>query len=94
MTTTDASLLPTALRILGALKTEPTPMPAAVGYVDGIDLPLTDPDFTDHIRTLTADTKPARTTPAPTHLERRPKKAGLGISAARRHVLRETLPRG
>ncbi|MGW3691588.1 hypothetical protein [Streptomyces sp. NPDC005125] len=106
VTTTDASLLPTALRILGALKTEPTPMPAAVvavidyvpaavGYVDGIDLPLTDPDFTDHIRTLTADTKPARTTrPAPTHLERRPKHAGPGISAARRHTLRETWPRG
>ncbi|WP_406502380.1 hypothetical protein [Streptomyces sp. NBC_01602] len=106
VTTTDASLLPTALRILGALKTEPTPMPAAVGavidyvpaavgYVDGLDLPLTDPDFTDHIRTLTADTKPARTSrPAPTHLERRPKHAGPGISAARRHTLRETWPSG
>ncbi|WP_327248527.1 hypothetical protein [Streptomyces sp. NBC_01320] len=104
VTTTDASLLPTALRILGALRTEPAPrpaavgavidcVPAAVGCVDGLDLPLTDPDFTDYIRTLTADTKPAPTTrPAPTHLERRPK-AGPGISAARRHALRETWSR-
>ncbi|WP_326615368.1 hypothetical protein OG949_41400 (plasmid) [Streptomyces scopuliridis] len=68
---TDASLLPTTLRILNALKTEraksertPVPaavgavldyVPAAVGYVDDdLDLPLPDPDFTDHIRTLTA----------------------------------------
>ncbi|WP_392750341.1 hypothetical protein [Streptomyces sp. LN590] len=69
-------------------------VPAAVGYVDGIDLPLTDPDFTDHIRTLTANTKAARTTrPAPTHLERRPKEAEPGISAARRQALRGTWPR-
>ncbi|MGN5632744.1 hypothetical protein AAIO99_11875, partial [Streptomyces sp. AC154] len=31
VTTTDASLLPTALRILGALKTDPAPVPAMVG---------------------------------------------------------------
>ncbi|MFF2411414.1 hypothetical protein [Streptomyces sp. NPDC058092] len=33
VTSTSANLLPTALRILGALKSEPTPMPAAVGAV-------------------------------------------------------------
>ncbi|MBK3554618.1 hypothetical protein JHN51_33440, partial [Streptomyces sp. MBT61] len=72
VSTTDASLLPTALRILGALRAGPAAVPAtvgavidyapaAVGYVDDFDLPLTDPDFTDHIRTLIAtDTTPAR----------------------------------
>ncbi|MFE7574717.1 hypothetical protein ACFU5Z_08270 [Streptomyces sp. NPDC057521] len=72
VSTTDANLLRTALRILGALKTTPTPVPAAVGavidyapaaigYVDDFELPLTDPDFTDHIRTLIAtDSAPAR----------------------------------
>ncbi|WP_406424459.1 hypothetical protein [Streptomyces sp. NBC_01589] len=77
-------------------------MPAAVDYVPAAPRPrrrnrppLTDPDFTDYIRALTAGTMPARTTrPAPTHLERCPKKAGSGIFAARRHALRETWPRG
>ncbi|MGW9188321.1 hypothetical protein [Streptomyces sp. SID5614] len=65
VSTTDASWLPTALRILGALRTGPAPVPAsvgavidyapaAVGYLDDFDLPLTAPDFTDHIRTLIA----------------------------------------
>ncbi|MFD4237484.1 hypothetical protein [Streptomyces sp. NPDC058542] len=80
VSTTDASLLPTALRVLGALRTGPAAVPAAVGavldyapaavgYVDG--LPLTGPDFTDHIRTLIAtEHTPQRTrhphpTPAP-----------------------------
>ncbi|MFD8958714.1 hypothetical protein ACFV0W_17615 [Streptomyces anulatus] len=76
VSTTDASLLPTALRILGALKTGPAPVPAvvgavldyapaAVGYVDGLDLPLTDPDFTDHIRTLIATEHTPHTHPIP-----------------------------
>ncbi|MFF3751714.1 hypothetical protein ACFYYH_14830 [Streptomyces sp. NPDC002018] len=70
---TDAILLPTTLRILGALKAEMSAagtyvpaavdavleyVPAAVGYVDAdLDLPLPGPDFTDHIRTLTASTR-------------------------------------
>ncbi|WP_198544918.1 hypothetical protein, partial [Streptomyces sp. Root1295] len=33
VSTTDASLLPTALRILGALRTGPAPVPAVVGAV-------------------------------------------------------------
>ncbi|MDW4903198.1 hypothetical protein RB625_32820 [Streptomyces californicus] len=94
VSTTDASLLPTALRILGALRTGPTAVPdvvgavldyapAAVGYVDDFDLPLTDPDFTDHIRTLIA------TEPTPTRtrmrLEPRPKTSQPAIATARRH---------
>ncbi|MFH9216104.1 hypothetical protein ACIRIR_32760 [Streptomyces globisporus] len=94
VSTTDASLLPTALRILGALRTGPAPVPAtvgavidyapaAVGYVDDFDLPLTDPDFTDHIRTLIAtDTTPARRR---NRLQPRPKASKPLIAAARRH---------
>ncbi|WP_228184082.1 hypothetical protein [Streptomyces anulatus] len=96
VSTTDASLLPTALRILGALRTEPAPVPAvvgavldyapaAVGYVDGLDLPLTDPDFTDHIRTLIAtEHTPARTRTR-TRLQPRPKTTQPQIASARRH---------
>ncbi|MGO1025766.1 hypothetical protein ACTOXX_34900 [Streptomyces rubiginosohelvolus] len=65
VSTTDASLLPTALRILGALRAGPAAVPAtvgavidyapaAVGYVDDFDFPLADPDFAGHIRTLIA----------------------------------------
>ncbi|MFJ1789642.1 hypothetical protein ACIOML_35705 [Streptomyces anulatus] len=94
VSTTDASLLPTALRILGALRTGPAPVPAvvgavldyapaAVGYVDGLDLPLTDPDFTDHIRTLIAtEHTPQRTR---TRLQPRPKTSQPKIATARRH---------
>ncbi len=93
VSTTDASLLPTALRILGALRTGPAPVPAtvgavidyapaAVGYVDDFDLPLTDPDFTDHIRTLIAtDTTPTRVR---NRLQPRPKASRPLIAAARR----------
>ncbi|MFJ3439436.1 hypothetical protein ACIPMU_38710 [Streptomyces cyaneofuscatus] len=91
---TDADLLPTALRILSALRTGPAPVPAtvgavidyapaAVGYVDDFDLPLTDPDFTDHIRTLIAtDTTPSRIR---NRLQPRPKASRPLIAAARRH---------
>ncbi|MGC5533537.1 hypothetical protein [Streptomyces sp. SR-10] len=77
VSTTDASLLPSALRILGALRTGPAPVPAVVGAVldyapaaigdaDGFDLPLTGPDFTDHIRTLIATERtPTRTRTRP-----------------------------
>ncbi|MEU5825855.1 hypothetical protein [Streptomyces sp. NPDC047803] len=90
---TDANLLPTALRILGALKTSPAPVPAAVGavidyapaavgYIDDFELPLTDPDFTDHIRTLIAtDNTPARIR---NRLQPRPKVSRPLIAAARR----------
>ncbi|MFJ1802882.1 hypothetical protein [Streptomyces sp. NPDC088180] len=94
VSTTDASFLPTALRILGALRTGPAPVPAvvgavldyapaAVGYIDGFDLPLTDPDFTDHIRTLIA----TEHTPNRTHtrLQPRPKTSQPQIATARRH---------
>ncbi|MFC8705871.1 hypothetical protein ACFUIV_27325 [Streptomyces anulatus] len=57
--------------------------PAAVGYVDGLDLPLTDPDFTDHIRTLIAtEHTPQRTR---TRLQPRPKTTQPQIATARRH---------
>ncbi|MFB7301338.1 hypothetical protein [Streptomyces rubiginosohelvolus] len=94
VSTTDASMLPTALRILGALRTGPAPVPAsvgavidyapaAVGYVDDFDLPLTDPDFTDHIRTLIAtDTTPTRVR---NRLQPRPKASKPLIATARRH---------
>ncbi|MFC4983599.1 hypothetical protein [Streptomyces atroolivaceus] len=94
VSTTDASLLPTALRILGALRTGPAPVPAtagavvdcapaAIGYVDDFDLPpLTDPDFTDHIRTLIAtDTTPTRIR---NRLQPRPK-ASKPLTATARH---------
>ncbi|WP_406388903.1 hypothetical protein [Streptomyces sp. NBC_00887] len=100
VTTTDASLLPTALRILGALKTESEPapvpevvgavldyVPAAVGPIGDFELPLPAPGFTDHIRTLTKTTGP----PAPSRprvrnrLQTRPKAAGSLIASARRH---------
>ncbi|RLV64279.1 hypothetical protein STAN_7099 [Streptomyces sp. CBMAI 2042] len=90
--TTDASLLPTALRILGALRTGPAAVPAtvgavidyapaAVGYVDDFDLPLTDPDFTDHIRSLIA----TDTTRVRNRLQPRPKASRSLIASARRH---------
>ncbi|MEU5331422.1 hypothetical protein [Streptomyces parvus] len=94
VSTTDASLLPTALRILGALRAGPAAVPAtvgavidyapaAVGYVDDFDLPLTDPDFTDHIRTLIAtDATPARIR---NRLQPRPKLPCSVIASARRH---------
>ncbi|MFI8201021.1 hypothetical protein ACIF6K_31615 [Streptomyces sp. NPDC085942] len=94
VSTTDASLLPTALRILGALRSGPAPVPAAIGavldyapaaigYVDDFDLPLTDPDFTDHIRTLIAtEPTPRRTR---TRLQPRPKTPERQIATARRH---------
>ncbi|MFE6985782.1 hypothetical protein [Streptomyces griseus] len=94
VSTTDASLLPTALRILGALRAGPAAVPAtvgavidyapaAVGYVDDFDLPLTDPDFTDHIRTLIAtDTNPTRIR---NRLQPRPKVSRSLIASARRH---------
>ncbi|MFD3844843.1 hypothetical protein ACFWVB_03005 [Streptomyces microflavus] len=94
VSTTDASLLPTALRILGALRAGPAAVPAtvgavidyapaAVGYVDDFDLPLTDPDFTDHIRTLIAtDSTPTRIR---NRLQPRPKVARSLIAGARRH---------
>ncbi|MDX2404594.1 hypothetical protein NJO91_15865 [Streptomyces microflavus] len=94
VSTTDASLLPTALRILGALRTSPAPVPAtigavidyapaAIGYIDDFDLPLTDPDFTDHIRTLIAtDTSPTRIR---NRLQPRPKASRPVIATARRH---------
>ncbi|MFI1532384.1 hypothetical protein [Streptomyces griseus] len=94
VSTTDASILPTALRILGALRTGPAPVPAAVGavldyapaavgYVEGLDLPLTDPDFTDHIRTLiSTEHAPARTH---TRLQPRPKTTQPQIATTRRH---------
>ncbi len=57
--------------------------PAAVGYVDDFDLPLTDPDFTDHIRTLIAtDTTPTRIR---NRLQPRPKTSKPLIAASRRH---------
>ncbi|MDF9809015.1 hypothetical protein [Streptomyces anulatus] len=57
--------------------------PAAVGYVDGLDLPLTDPDFTDHIRALIAtEHTPQRTR---TRLQPRPKTTQSQITTARRH---------
>ncbi|MEV7952113.1 hypothetical protein AB0O74_34755 [Streptomyces rubiginosohelvolus] len=94
VSTTDASLLSTALRILGALRSGPAAVPAtvgavidyapaAVGYVDDFDLPLTDPDFTDHIRTLIAtDTTPTRVR---NRLQPRPKGSRSLIVSARRH---------
>ncbi|MFJ2574707.1 hypothetical protein ACIOYT_30385 [Streptomyces halstedii] len=94
VSTTDANLLPTALRILGTLRTGPAPVPAAVGavidyapaaigYVDDFDLPLTDPDFTDHIRTLIAtDSTPTRVR---NRLQPRPKTSPPSIATARRH---------
>ncbi|MGW8863729.1 hypothetical protein ACWGNY_32725 [[Kitasatospora] papulosa] len=98
VTTTGASLLPTALRILGALRSEPAPVPALVGAVldyvsaavgptDDFELPLPAPGFTDHIRTLTKTTKtPAPSRPrARTGLQLRPKTQGSLIASARRH---------
>ncbi|MFE3431394.1 hypothetical protein [Streptomyces sp. NPDC059171] len=91
VSTTDGSLLPTALRILGALRTDPAPVPATVGAVidyapaaiDDFDLPLTDPDFTDHIRTLIATDTPL--TPTRIRLQPRPKVSLPLIATARRH---------
>ncbi|MFJ4963396.1 hypothetical protein EES43_00300 [Streptomyces sp. ADI96-02] len=101
VTATDASLLPTALRILGALKTDSAPVPAevgavldyvpaAVGYVDDFDLPLTDPDFTHHIRNLIgADpAQQARSRLAHDGLQPRPKNSRPLIASARRHPIR------
>ncbi|MEU6957040.1 hypothetical protein [Streptomyces sp. NPDC045714] len=97
VSTTDASLPATALRIPGALRTGPAPVPAAVGavlghapaavgYVDGLDLPLTDPDFTGHIRTLIAtEHTPQRTR---TRLQPRPKTSQPKIATTRRHCTR------
>ncbi|WP_432105949.1 hypothetical protein [Streptomyces sp. bgisy091] len=99
VTATDASLLPTALRILGALKTEteaamvPTLgavldyVPAAMGPIGDFELPLPAPGFTDHIRTLTkTTTAPAPTRPrARNRLQSRPKTEGSLIASARRH---------
>ncbi|GGS81576.1 hypothetical protein [Streptomyces badius] len=94
VSTTDESLLPTALRLLEALRAGPAAVPAtvgavidyapaAVGYVDDFDLPLTDPDFTDHIRTFIAtDTTPARRR---NRLQPRPKASRSLIASARRH---------
>ncbi|MFF3176621.1 hypothetical protein ACFVQ0_28840 [Streptomyces sp. NPDC057900] len=96
VTTTDASLLPTALRILGALKTEPAPVPAMVGavldyvpaavcHIDDFELPLPAPGFTDHIRSLTAGSAPAPGRPSVRNrLQPRPKSARPLIAAARR----------
>ncbi|MFD6274482.1 hypothetical protein ACFWFI_02650 [Streptomyces sp. NPDC060209] len=98
VSTTDASLLPTALRILNALKTEPAPVPAlvgavldyvpaAVGPIDDFELPLPAPGFTDHIRTLTK----TASAPAPSRprvrnrLQTRPKNPNSLIASARRH---------
>lgn len=99
VTTTDASLLPTALRILGALKTDSATVPAAVGavldyapaavgYVDDFDLPLTDADFTDHIRTLIANDRaqPSTARPRRNRLQPRPKTSQPLIATARRHT--------
>ncbi|MFS0698115.1 hypothetical protein AB6N36_35910 [Streptomyces nitrosporeus] len=98
VTTTDASLLPTALRILNALKTDLAPAPASVpGAVGAVinyvpaavspnevfELALPAPGFTDHIRNLTADTSP----PAPpvrNRLQPRPKTTRPLITTARR----------
>ncbi|MEU8599304.1 hypothetical protein AB0D07_37435, partial [Streptomyces globisporus] len=50
------------------------------------DLPLTDPDFTDHIRTLIAtDTTPTRVR---NRLQPRPKLSRSVIASARRHRTR------
>ncbi|WP_329618006.1 hypothetical protein OG244_37995 [Streptomyces brevispora] len=96
VTTTDASLLPTALRILGALKTDPAPVPAMVGavldyvpaavsYIDDFELPLPAPGFTDHIRTLTATSTPTPgRPPIRNQLQPRPKPTRPLIAAARR----------
>uniref|UniRef100_A0AAU2W177 Uncharacterized protein n=1 Tax=Streptomyces sp. NBC_00008 TaxID=2903610 RepID=A0AAU2W177_9ACTN len=96
VTTTDASLLPTALRILGALKSDPVPVPAmvgavldyvpaAVGHIDDFELPLPAPGFTDHIRSLTAGSAPAPGRPSVRNrLQPRPKSARPLIAAARR----------
>ncbi|MFF1922065.1 hypothetical protein ACFVW8_16025 [Streptomyces sp. NPDC058221] len=97
VTTTDARLLPTALRILGALKTDPGPVPAmvgavldyvpvAVGHIDDFELPLPAPGFTDHIRTLTATSPPASGRPSVRNrLQPRPKPTRPLIASARRH---------
>ncbi|MFC9183308.1 hypothetical protein ACFTZJ_21865 [Streptomyces globisporus] len=95
VSTTDASLLPTALRILSALRAGPAAVPAtvgavidyapaAVGYVDDFDLPLTDPDFTDHIRTLIA-TDTTTSARRRNRLQPRPKASRSLIASARRH---------
>ncbi|MFJ3532598.1 MULTISPECIES: hypothetical protein [unclassified Streptomyces] len=96
VTTSDASLLPTALRILGALRTDPAPVPAmvgavldyvpaAVGHIDDFELPLPAPGFTDHIRSLTAGSTPAPGRPSlRNRLQPRPKSARPLIAAARR----------
>ncbi|WP_328908093.1 hypothetical protein OG230_00415 [Streptomyces sp. NBC_00234] len=97
VTTTDASMLPTALRILGALKTDFAAVPAAVGavldyvpaavgHVEGFDLPLPAPGFTDHIRALTATTGTPPSKPRVRDgLQARPKTTRPVIAAARRH---------
>ncbi|MEW2310665.1 hypothetical protein AB0918_18825 [Streptomyces sp. NPDC006864] len=96
VSTTDGSLLPTALRILGALRTGPAPVPAtvgavidyapaAIGYIDDFDLPLTDPDFTDHIRTLIATDTTLTPTRVRNRLQPRPKASKPLIATARRH---------
>ncbi|CAM5288199.1 hypothetical protein [Streptomyces atroolivaceus] len=98
VTTSDASLLPTALRVLGALKTEPAPVPAvvgavldyvpaAVGAIGDFELPLPAPGFTDHIRTLTKTTNtPAAGRPRlRNRLQARPRTTGSLIASARRH---------
>lgn len=54
---------------------------AAVGYFDGLDLPLAVPDFTDYIRTLIA----TEHTPTRTRLQPRPKTAQPQIAIARCH---------
>ncbi|MFD3611124.1 hypothetical protein ACFWXA_24180 [Streptomyces atroolivaceus] len=98
VTTSDASLLPTALRVLGALKTEPAPVPAvvgavldyvpaAVGAIGDFELPLPAPGFTDRIRTLTKTTNtPAASRPRlRNRLQTRPRTTGSLIASARRH---------
>lgn len=94
VTSTDASLLPTVLRILNALKTDYSPVPAmvgavldyvpaAVGHVDDFELPLPAPGFTDHIRALTASSRPAPV--VRNKLQPRPKTTRPLIASARRH---------
>ncbi|WP_328908044.1 hypothetical protein OG230_00125 [Streptomyces sp. NBC_00234] len=96
MTTTDASMLPTALRILGALKSDFAAVPAAVGavldyvpaavgHVEGLDLPLPAPGFTDRIRTLTDTSTPTTKPRVRNRLQPRPKTARPAIATARRH---------
>lgn len=101
ISTADASL-PTTLRVLNALKTrgdtQPVPaalcalleyVPAAVGYVDDdLDLPLPDPDFTDHIRALTRGPETSPPSPRPGVLPARPPASGPGICKARRPARR------